>query len=146
MIAYVEKGIGMWKAIWAAGHPNFGSVNGVYFGNTTNQSDTTQDAAIQAIINAYNPLPDYQATAVAAIEATALAKMQTLFPALNSIDTVNLVAELWKSLTAGSKAPTTNWQSIINVYTAAVNGITAVNAAANQAAINSAVAAITWPF
>ena len=136
-IIYIEKGIGMWNAIRTAGH-TLVDANGVY--------SSDNDAAVQAIINAYNPLADQKVTAILALEATALQKMQTLFPALNNIDTVNLVAELWNSILPAGHSPTANWQKIINVYVAGTNGIAAVNAATTKPLIDAAVAAIVWPF
>ena len=145
-IIYREKGLGLWKAIYAAGFPKFGSTNGVFHVNLDNPVDTSQDATVQAIIDAYDPLPDQKADAIAGIKATALAKMQTIFPALADIDTVNLVAELWQSIASAARSPTANMTKVINVYTAAKSGIANVNAATTKADIDAAVAAIVWPF
>ena len=136
IVNYVEKGYGLWKAIRSAGHTLDGK-DGVYVAD--------DPVAVQSIINGYDPLPDQKAEAITDIKATALAKMQTLFPALVDIDTVNLVAELWKSLVAQAKSPTPNWNTVINIYTAAQNGIAGVNAATTKAQIDSAVASIVWP-
>ena len=144
-INYTEKGIGLIDALRAAGYPRFGSIDRVFHADCDNPTDTSNDAAVQAIIDAYDPLPDQKADAVAAIKATALEKMQTLFSSLSDIDTVNLVAELWQSLVSQAKSPTTDWQTVINIYTAAKGGIQSVNAATDQAGIDSAVAGITWP-
>jgi hypothetical protein len=135
-IAFTDKGYGMWLAIYAAGH-TLACVNGVY--------TSDNDAAVQAIINAYNPLPDYKNAAITQIEATALQKMQTLFPGLVDVNMVLLIAELWKSMTAAAKAPTPNWSTIISVYTVAQTGVANVNTATSQAAINTVTSAIVWP-
>lgn len=137
MIVYREKGIGLWKAIRAQGHDLFAK-DGVY--------TSTNDVAVQAIIDSYDPLADQKADAVVGVKATALAKMQTIFPALAEIDTVNLVAELWQSIAPAARAPTANMTKVINVYTAAKNGITNINAAVDKPGIDAAVAAIVWPF
>jgi hypothetical protein len=136
-VTYIEKGIGLWKAIRAAGHDLF-SKDGVY--------TSTNDAAVQAIINSYDALPDQKAVAIVGVKATALAKMQTIFPALADIDTVNLVAELWLSVAPAARSPTANMTKVINVYTAAKNGIANVNAATDKPGVDAAVAAIAWPF
>ena len=135
-LIYREKGIGLWNAIRAAGH-ELRSLDGIF--------SSDDDAAVQAIIDAYDPLPDYKVDAVARVKATALAKMQVLFPALTDIDTVNLVAELWLSIAAAARLPTLNMQAVIAIYGAAKNGIVAVNGAASAVAVDAAVAAINWP-
>ena len=136
-LVYREKGIGLWNAIRAAGH-ELRSLDGVF--------SSDDDVAVQAIIDAYDPLPDQKADAISGIKATALAKMQTIFPALADIDTVNLVAELWQSIASAARSPTANMTKVINVYTAAKGGIANVNAAATKADIDAAIAAIVWPF
>lgn len=144
-VNYVEKGIGLWQAIRAAGFQKFMGVNGIYYVDPDHPTDTSQDAAVQAIINSYDPLPLYKSDAVVGIKATALAKMQTLFPAIIDINMVLLIAELWKSIAAAARSPTANWTTLINIYTAAVGGIANVNAATTQAGVDAAVAAIVWP-
>ena len=136
-LVYREKGIGLWNAIRAAGH-ELRSLDGVF--------SSDDDVAVQAIIDAYDPLPDQKADAIAGIKARALAKMQTIFPALADIDTVNLVAELWQSIAGAARSPTANMTKVINIYTAAKGGIANVNAATTKADIDAAVAAIVWPF
>jgi hypothetical protein len=145
-VNYVEKGIGLWDAIYAAGYSKFGGVDGVYYVNPDNRADTSHDAAVQAIINGYDPLPAYKATAVTGIKATAIQKIQTIFPFLDNIDVVNFVAELWQSLVSAAKSPTANMTKVINVYTTAKTGIANVNAATSNTGVDSAVAAIVWPF
>ena len=135
-INYTEKGYGLHLAVAAAGH-------WLRRINTVWTSDN--DSAVQAIINSYDPLPYSKQTANDEIKATALEKIQTIFPAIPDIDTVNLIAEIWQSLVSQAKSPTTNMQTVISIYTAAKGGIQSVNAATDQAGIDSAVAAITWP-
>lgn len=144
-INYIEKGIGLWTAIRAAGFTKFMGVNGVYLADPDNPSDTSNDAAIQTIINNYDPLPLYKSDAINGIKATALTKMQTLFPAIVDVNMVILIAELWKSIAAAARNPTANWTTLVNIYTTAVNGIASVNAATTEPGVDAAVAAITWP-
>lgn len=133
---YREKGIGLWHAIRDAGHV-MRSLDGVY--------TSDDDVAVQAIIDSYDPLPDQKAEARDAIKATALAKIQTIFPAIPDIDTVNLVAEMMLSVAPAARQLTADMTTISQIYTAAKTGIAGVNAAANKAAVDAAVAAIVWP-
>lgn len=136
-INYTEKGYHLHELIRAAGH-SLAQVQGVW--------TSDNDVAVQAIIDGYDPLPQYKADAISGIKAAALSKMQTLFPAIVDVNMVMLIAELWKSIAAVARSPTTNWSSLVSVYTTAVTGISNVNAATTTAGVDSAVAAITWPF
>lgn len=143
-VNYIEKGIGLWKAIDAARLRLIG-INGVYFTNPDNLNDTTNDAAVQAIINAYDNLPDYKADAVKGIKANGLARIQVIFPAITDLDLLKLVTQIMASILPAAKSLTADMTKAGQIYTAASNGITAVNAAANKAAVDAAVAAINWP-
>lgn len=135
-INYIEKGYGLHLVIRASGH-FLQQSNGVWVSDN--------DASVQSIIDTYDPLPLYKSDAIVGIKATALGKMQTLFPAIIDINMVLLIAELWKSIAAAARSPTANWTTLINIYTAAVGGIANVNAAITQAGVDAAVAAIVWP-
>jgi hypothetical protein len=137
VINYIEKGIGLHNAVFAAGHKLW-SIDAVWFSD--------DDAAVQAIIDAYDPLPDQKADAIAAVKATGVEKIATIFPALDNIDVINLVAELYLSIAPAARAPTANFSKIAAVYTAAKNGIGTINAATSKAGVDAAVAGITWPF
>jgi len=100
-------------------------------------------AAAQVIIDGYNPLPYAKAAKIKVIKVDGLARIALIFPALESFDMVNLEAERWQSLTAGAKSPTANFTKLINTYTAATNGIAAVNAAVNLAGV--AAVTVAWP-
>lgn len=137
IVTYIEKGYGLWKAIRAAGHTLDGK-DGVY---------TADDpVAVQSIINSYDPLPDQKADAVTGVRATALSKIQSVFPFLDNYEVVNFMAEFWQSIASAARSPTANMTKVINVYTAAKNGIANINAATTKAGIDAAVAAIVWPF
>ena len=136
MITYTEKGARLHTLVQDSGH-FLKQVDGVWVSD--------DDTAVQTIIDAYDQLPDYKADAVQSVKDTALSKMQTLFPALSDIDTVNLVAELWQSLKPASRDATTDFQLVIDIYTTAKSGIQSVNAAIDVAGVDAAVAGIIWP-
>lgn len=135
-ITYIEKGIGLHNTIIAAGHW-LAQINGVW--------TSDNDAAVQLIINNYNYLPDYQAIGIASIKATGLAKINALFPAITSIDQIQFFAEFWLSIASAARSPTANFTAVINIYTAAKNGIAAVQAASTTTGVDAAVAAVAWP-
>ena len=136
MITYTEKGAHLHTLVQDSGH-FVKQVDGVWVSD--------DDVAVQAIIDAYNQLPDYKKDARQIVKDTALGKIQTLFPALSDIDTVNLVAELWLSVKAQAKDATPDLQVVIDIYTTAKSGIQSVNAAIDVAGVDAAVAGIIWP-
>lgn len=135
-VNYIEKGIGLWNAIAAQGHTLINK-DGVF--------TASDPVAVQAIINAYDPLVDYKADAVKGIKANGLARIQVIFPAITDVDLLKLVTEIMASILPAAKSLTADMTKAGQIYTAAKNGITAVNAAANKAAVDAAVAAINWP-
>lgn len=71
MINYTEKGAGLHAAIVAAGHVLV-QRNGVW--------ESDDDAAVQAIVDAYDPLPGAKAEKLAAIRAEAQERIFALYP------------------------------------------------------------------
>ncbi len=70
MIVYTEKGFGLHEAITAAGH---------YLVQTDGEWVSSDDAAVQAIIDAYDPLPPAKAAKIAAINAECRARLIARF-------------------------------------------------------------------
>ena len=136
MITYTEKGAHLHTLVQDSGH-FLKQVDGVWVSD--------DDTAVQTIIDAYQELPDYKADARLEVKSIALGKIQTIFPALESFDIVNLVAELWQSLLGAAKSPTADMQTVIDIYTAAKGGIQSVGAASTKAGVDAAVAGISWP-
>ena len=134
MINYTEKGRHLHEAIRKAGH---------WLREENGQWVSSDDVAVQAIINAYDPLPDYKTERVAAIKAEGLDRIQAVFPAINSFDELALVRELFLSILPAARSPTANWQRMIDIYTAGRNAITAVNSATTQAQVDAVSPA--WP-
>lgn len=134
MINYIEKGRYLHDAIRKAGHW-LREENGVW--------KSSNDAAVQAIIDAFDPLPDYKAERIAAIKADGLARIQAVFPAINSFDELALIRELFLSILPAARAPTANWQRMIDIYTAGRNAVIAVNSATTKALVDAVTPA--WP-
>lgn len=77
-VTYTEKGVGLWLALDAAGL-RMHNRDGVFYSNPDNFSDTTGDAALQAFINAYNPVPYAQEQRIAAINAECRSRLLARF-------------------------------------------------------------------
>lgn len=69
-INYVEKGFGLHEAVAAAGHALWQS-DGVWL--------SSNDQAVQALIDAYDPLPVAQAARIATINAECRARLTARF-------------------------------------------------------------------
>lgn len=133
-INYLEKGAQLHAAIRAAGHW-LREENGAWV--------SSNDEAVQAIIDAYDPLPDYKTERVAAIKAEGLDRIQAVFPAINSFDELALIRELFLSILPAARSPTANWQRMIDIYTAGRNAATAVNSATTKQQVDAVIPA--WP-
>lgn len=134
MISYTEKGRYLHEAIRKAGH---------WLREENGEWKSSDDAAVQAIIDTFDPLPDYKAERIAAIKADGLARIQAVFPAINSFDELALIREMFLSVLPAARSPTANWQRMIDIYTAGRNAITAVNKATTQAQVDAVSPA--WP-
>lgn len=133
MITYTEKA-GLHQAVNAAGHW-LEQRDGVW--------RSSDDTAVQAIIDAYTPLAYQKAERIAAIKADGLARINATFPAIESLDQIAFYAEFWSSIAPAARAATAPFQKVINIYTAAKNAITSVNAATTKAQIDAVAPA--WP-
>lgn len=138
MIIYIEKGEGLHAAIRAAGH-RIEQVNGVWVSD--------DDVAVQVFIDTYDPLPDYKDAKIADIKAEGLRRMQLVFPALNSVDEVKLIGELWQSIAPSARNPTANMTRVINTRQAAEAAIATVRGytTAVQVAAFNPVTSPAWP-
>ncbi len=138
-INYTEKGSGLHIAITAAGHWLRQVDDGVWI--------SSNDVAVQAIIDAYNALPGAKITKVNEIKAEALRRIQLVFPAIDNMDALALVREQWLSIAPAARQATPNFQRMIDIYQAAKSAITVVNgyAAVAQVASYNAVSGPAWP-
>lgn len=134
MINYTEKGYGLHKAIAAAGH-KLTQIDGVW--------SSSDDVAVQAIINSYDDLPDAKTAKIDTIKAEALTRIAVLFPAITSVDEVTFYAEFWLSIKATSRAPTAPFQKVIDIYSAAKTAIASVNSATTKSGVEAVV--VAWP-
>lgn len=79
----------------------------------------------------------------AEIRADGLGRIQAVFPAIESIDVLQLVREQMLSIAPAARQFTADMQRVIDIYTAASNGLAAVQAATT---INQVLAvSVNWP-
>lgn len=133
-ISYIEKGYRLHAAVRAAGH-SLWEENGVW--------KSSNDAVVQAIIDNYNDFADYKADRIAAIKADGLARIQAVFPAINSFDELALIRDLFLSILPAARSPTANWQRMIDIYTAGRKAVIGVNNATTKQQVDAVNPA--WP-
>lgn len=85
MIIYTEKGAKLHELIYDAGH-TLTQVNGVW--------ESSNDIAVQAIIDDYDPLPDAQTNAIAQINAKADDLITAKLPLLKQTDLIAIALTL----------------------------------------------------
>lgn len=145
MITFPDPGVlqytGIHEAITAAGY-SLTQQNGVWVASGPG-TDAEDEAAVQAIINAYDVRVDMRAAKILAFKTEGLARITAIFPAINDLDELEYQSELWASIKATAKQTTAKMQSAIDIYAAARTAITAVKNATTKAAITAVT--VTWP-
>jgi hypothetical protein len=138
MISYIEKGVGLHAAIAAAGH-RLEQRDGIWVSD--------DDIAVQAIIDSYDALLDIKSDKIAAIKAEGLRRLQLIFPAIDSVDEIKLIGELWQSIAQAARSPTASMTKVINTYQAAVAAIAVVNGYVTAAEVNAynPLTSPAWP-
>lgn len=113
-------------------------VNGVFelhaFDNQGNQNATI-DAAVQAIVDAYDPLPDAKNEKIAELKQEALSRINAVLPAINSFDELELVREQFLSVAPAARTPTATFQQVIDLYQAGKAGVVSINALTTEAEV-----------
>lgn len=128
MINYVEKGIGLHDAIRNAGH---------WLIERNNVWISSNDDAVQAIINAYDPIPKAKELKIAELKAEGLRRIQLVFPAIDNFETLLLVKNIILSIAPAARQLTASMTSVSNIYDAGVNAQTAINAMTDLATIEA---------
>ncbi|GIW55335.1 MAG: hypothetical protein KatS3mg082_1739 [Nitrospiraceae bacterium] len=125
---------GVDEAIAAAGHK-------VYWEN--DQLVVSDEKAVQAIIDTYDPLPYVKREKKRKIAEEAFERVRMLFPALASYDQLELEVERWLSIAAVARNPTPAYKKLIDTVVAARAAIAAVNSASTVADVETLVP--VWP-
>lgn len=137
-INYTEKGAGLFDAIIAAGH-FLVQRDGVW--------SSDNDAAVQAIIDAYDPLPDLKAAKAQAIKDEGIARINGRFPWIANLDAIHWYAAFWQSIAPAARQATPDFQFVIDVYTAAAAAIATVNGYTAAASVQAfdVQTMVAWP-
>ena len=128
MINYTEKGIGLHELIGEAGF-SFSQVDGVWV--------SSDDTAVQLIIDSYDPLEDYKTTKKDEVKAEGLNRINIQFPAIQSVDEIKFYAEFWQSIAPAARQATTDFQKVIDIYTAAIAAISTINSYTLESEVNN---------
>lgn len=147
MINYTEKGYGLHDAIKAAGY-FLDHKNGGARAFQDGKQSTTIDTAVQAIIDGYDEIDHWKAEKAKEIKAEGLQRITLVYPALDSLDEVQIIADLVKYMRDnGAAAPTGDLGTAASIYSAARIAIIAVNAMTVIADVKSydVVNAPIWP-
>ena len=132
---------GIHEAIAAAGY-SLAQINGVWtaYGPGT---PAENEAAVQAIINAYDVRVDMRKAKIIEIKTEGLSRINAIFPAIDNLDELEYQSELWASIKTTAKQTTVKMQSVIDIYAAARTAIIAMNSATTKAAILAVT--VNWP-
>ena len=90
----------------------------VALGNTADPEFTAQELADTA-----------RATKIQELKDEGLSRIQVEMPAIINFDTLELVREMWLSTAPAARAATVTFQSIIDIYQAARDGVIVLNGA-----------------
>ena len=71
------------------------------------------------------------------LRALRLKKIQFVLPGVDNDNTLELMAEMWKSIAGAAQSPTTEWQLAIDIFTAGKQAGVAVNALTTVGAIEA---------
>jgi hypothetical protein len=119
--------------------------DGVFVGyDSDGNSSDLIDSAINALISAYDPIDFVKVEKGDEIKQEALARVNSIFPSISSLDELKLEQERWLSLAPVGIQPTPDYQKAIDIYVAAINAV-AQNAAETDWLIVSAYDVNTGP-
>ena len=104
---------------------------------------SSNDAAVQAIIDGFDPIPNARNVRIMEIKVDGLARINAAYPAITSLDEIAFYADFWLSIAPAARVPNAPFKKVIDIYSAAKVAIAAVNAATTQALIDAV--AVNWP-
>lgn len=126
-----------------------------------NDAIETADPAIEAIINDYanlmvakdlreNPpltLEQKKFAKVIDLKTEGLIRMQAELSGISDFDTVELLREMWLSITPASRSATVTFQKIIDIYQAGKAEVSVINGYATEAEVDAydVVTTPAWP-
>lgn len=111
-IVYTEKGKGLHIAVAEAGH---------WLAQIDGEWQSSDDAAMQTIIDGYDPVPFEKEQKKAELELEFLKRIQVIFPSITSIGHFKLALNIILSIDAGSRTLTPDISSANNIYQAVLD-------------------------
>lgn len=135
---YNDTNGGLLQAIHDAGH-NVREVDGVM--------TSTNDVAVQAIIDSYDALPYAKKLKVDELKTEGLSRVQGVFPAIGDFDELDLIRETYLSIVPAARSATTDFQNMINIVQAGKAAATDINALTTVAEVEAydVVNTPAWP-
>jgi len=135
----IKMSFDLYAAIEDAGYIYHGQINGIHMCD-----DAT---AVQVIIDAFDELPTLRKLKIIDLKAAGLARVQTVFPAIENFDDLDLVREQWLSTAPSARQATADFQTMIDIVQAGKAAATAINALTVHAEIKSydVVNTPAWP-
>ena len=107
----------------------------IALGNTIADAYTAQELEEQALANMIQDL-----------KVEGLNRIQAVMPAISNFDTLELVREMWLSIAPAARSATADFQTIIDIYQAARDGIIYLKGAtAGQVAAYDVTTDPSWP-
>lgn len=111
-IIYTEKGKGLHIKINEAGY-SFLQIDGIW--------QSSNDIAVQSIIDNYDPVPFEKEQKKAELELEFLKRIQVIFSSITSIGHFNLALNIILSIDVGSRTLTPDISSANNIYQAVLD-------------------------
>lgn len=125
---------GLDEAIEAAGHK-------AYWEN--DRLVVSDEAAVQKLIDGYDPLPYAKREKKRRIAEEAFERVKMLCPAIESYAQLELEVERWLSIAPAARSPTVAYKKLIDTVVAARNAFAQVNDATTLSAVE--VVTPMWP-
>lgn len=97
----------------------------------------SDEAAVQKIIDSYDPLPYAKREKKRRIAEEALERVKMLFPAIESYAQLELEVERWLSISPAARSPTVSYKRLIDTVLAARSAFSEVNGATTLSAVES---------
>ena len=138
IINYNDIDGGLLKAIQQAGH-NVREVDGVM--------TSTDDVAVQAIIDSHDYLPNAKKVKIETLKDEAVNRANELYENITTFDEMLLVRDIMLSVAPAARSLTTNIQKLSDIYQAGDQARTDINALTDIDLIRAydVVNTPTWP-
>lgn len=139
-IVFIDKGAGLFVELSDNGY-HISDLNGagVWAGRRADGAPFLQadEDAVNAIISAYDELPDAKAIKVQEIKDEAVPRAQAFLDFIDTFATLQYNREVFLSIAVGARTPTANMTGVQDVTTAAINAVGTVNGLGSVGAVEA---------